>query len=430
MTKTITAILLITIILIVTSCSSTYKQVEPILTGLQNGKFAEAKDQLIDEKNQKELLSSQGPIVLGLDIGMLSYYASDYETSNKALNSAETEIYKEFTASLAAGVATYLINDNSKAYPGERYEDIYLNIFKSLNYYHLGSSDSAMVEIRKSIDKIEELKKVSGSSKDAKQMYDTEFVSSALSLYLGMIYSRGIEDSNYFNYCLKNIPETYLSQKNIYNFKKPVFLSDETYTYRSGKARLNFISFTGLAPYKEEENEYIRINAVTQRKLSYPVLAQRESKIKSIKISIPEANIKSTMELVEDFDTVIQEIFEMRQKEAINKAEGRSSVKAGIADATADYVKNSGDVKNDTSFNASLVFVVKSLATETESADVRGSHFFPSKAWGYGVTLDEGVYDIKIEFLDLNGKVLHTENIIDYPVYSDKTNLIDSFYLI
>lgn len=429
--------------LLLMSCSSTMGEVGPIVDTLRDGRYEEANG-MLDDEIRENLLSKQGPIVLGLDVGMLAYYAGDHDASNRALSLAEEQIFEEYTQSMAADMATYIFNDNSKAYPGERYEDIYLNIFKALNYFNMDATESAMVEIRRCIEKIEELKKLyeimsaqlyeagefykSGLKED--ENFETEFVSSALALYLGMVFSRGIGDIANYGYCERYIPSTYSGQPGIYGFDMPGFFDGEEYSYGQGKARLNFISFTGLAPYKDEYAEYIRLNQVSQQKFVYPVLVGQSSAIESVRVSIPEERISRTMELVEDFDTVIEDIFSVRQTVAMEKAYIRSRMKAGVADAAAEYFENSGDVRNDTSFEASLVFVLQGLATNTESADVRGSHFLPSKAWGYGVTLDEGVYDITVEFLDSRGRVVHSEYFEDYPVYSDKANLIDSFCLL
>lgn len=428
---------------VMTGCSSMLQEVQPIIEDLQDGEYDSAVA-LMDAELQTTWAEAQGPIVQGLDVGMLTHYSGEYDRSNNALTAAETEIWNEYTESLAASAATYLVNDNAKAYPGERYEDIYLNIFKSLNYYQLGSDDSAMVEIRRAMEKIDELKRVyeitSGNLYEASNVseagfidgnpdLETEFISSALAMYLGMVYSRGMGDSNSFDYCRQMVDSSYSAQRGIYYFDEPDFLSGEFYDYEAGKARLNIISFSGLAPSKEEYAEYYQVSPVSQLKYTYPILKRFESGIVGVRVHIPSIGFSEDLELVEDFDTVIEDIFAVRQEEARQKAYMRTVAKSAGVSIAAEAFENNGDVSSDISIQASAVFVLTKLAETSESADVRGAHFFPSKAWGYGVTLDEGTYDIVVEFLDGRGNVVEriTEN--NFEVRADKANLVEAFCL-
>ena len=73
----------------------------------------------------------------------------EYEESNIHLTQAEDAIEELFTKSISKATASMLLNDNTFAYAGEDYEDIYVNIFKALNYINLNKPESAFVEIRK-----------------------------------------------------------------------------------------------------------------------------------------------------------------------------------------------------------------------------------------------------------------------------------------
>ncbi len=73
-----------------------------------------------------------------LDLGMLHHYAGNYAKSNEFLQKAEYAIEELFTASVSKIATSLLLNDNALDYSGEDYEDIYLNIFKALNFIALG----------------------------------------------------------------------------------------------------------------------------------------------------------------------------------------------------------------------------------------------------------------------------------------------------
>ena len=69
-----------------------------------------------------------------VDVGMLHHYNGDFEQSNILLSKAETAFDELYTKSIGRAAASMLLNDNILEYSGEDYEDIYLNVFKALNY--------------------------------------------------------------------------------------------------------------------------------------------------------------------------------------------------------------------------------------------------------------------------------------------------------
>ena len=436
--------ILILLLLLFSGCTSTVdSQLDDISSVLLSGDTISARNLLKSEYGD-EWLTQQGDLIFNLDMGMLSHYAGLYEDSNKELSYAERRIGEEYTESLAATGATFFANDNSKAYQGERYEDLYLNVFKSLNYQRLGDGREAMVEIRRAIDKIEALKRgyeiVSGRIFDEGKKLDvnalnrididTEFISSALVLYLGMVYSRGIEDYSSYSYCENMMDSTYSSQKDIYAFDMPGFLSSESYAYPEGKARLSFIAFSGMAPYKTEAIDAVDLDGGGTVKVAYPELSWHESQVSSVSVSVNGEEAFS-LELLEDMDRVIEDIFSAKQAEVKEKAFIRSrnkiiaaSVVTGITgDVAASFTLNG----KKTTF--SLGGILSAIIDNSESADVRGSHFIPSKAWAGGITLDEGVYDICFTYLDGNGNVVRSEEINDYAISADTVNLVESVYL-
>jgi len=93
-------------------------------------------------------------VVFYLDAGMISHYGGNYKKSSDYLQKAEKAIERAFTKSISLEAATFLVNDTMREYPGEDYEDLYLNVFNALNYYHRGNVDGAMVEVRRMDNKI------------------------------------------------------------------------------------------------------------------------------------------------------------------------------------------------------------------------------------------------------------------------------------
>ena len=89
-----------------------------------------------------------------LDAGILHHLNENWEKSNELLHDAENEIQRLQSKSIAHGMASIVLSDSSLEYSGEDYEDIYINVFKALNYLKLGETENAFVEIRRVNDKL------------------------------------------------------------------------------------------------------------------------------------------------------------------------------------------------------------------------------------------------------------------------------------
>jgi hypothetical protein len=103
---------------------------------------------LIIEAAKEEQYKEKDRVLYFLDLGMLYHWSGEYELSNQMLSAAESAIEELFTKSVSKALTSGVLNDNALDYSGEDYEDIYLNVFKALNYIALDDEESALVEIR------------------------------------------------------------------------------------------------------------------------------------------------------------------------------------------------------------------------------------------------------------------------------------------
>ena len=58
-----------------------------------------------------------------------------------------------------------------------------------------------------------------------------------------------------------------------------------------------------------------------------------------------------------------------------------------------------------------LSFASRIFSEASENADVRGSHYFPDKAWVGGIDLPLGSYDATLLFRNRSGKVIYEESL-------------------
>ena len=432
--KKITFSLMLLCILL-TGCSSVID-----ISNTQNlyrvGDFHSAYESL--KAKQDMIITSQGLIVMGLDAGLLSRLNGEYKHSNNLLSDAEQRIQEAYTESLTANISSFIVNDNTKAYQGEDYEDIYINVFKALNYIHLEESESALVELRRSIEKQALLKQKyemqtqkivkyaenQGIENAKGTTFSSSFSSSALANYLSMIVAREVGDASTFSYSLSQVSRSFETQPKLYTFPLPSSLQQEQLQLPKGKTRLHMVAFNGLAPVKKEAVESIYVSKNNYAKIAYPILFGRYSEVQSVMVTLDD-DTSFFLEKLENISAIAIDTFKAKSDLTRLKAVTRSMAKA-IGIAMYDGAAEENAKKNNTTVSVAeelLGWVFKIASNVSESADVRSSHFLPSMAWVGAITLDPGVYDMKIEFKNNAGKTLHTQYISQYTVTEGKINL-------
>ncbi|MDD3806673.1 MAG: hypothetical protein PHE86_01380, partial [Candidatus Marinimicrobia bacterium] len=109
------------------------------------------------ENIKDKAFSEKDRVLYFLNMGMLHHFAGNYSESNVMLTQAERGIEELYTVSVSKLASSFLLNDNALDYSGEDYEDIYLNVFKALNYAHLGETDASFVELNRMHHKLQQL---------------------------------------------------------------------------------------------------------------------------------------------------------------------------------------------------------------------------------------------------------------------------------
>jgi hypothetical protein len=388
-------------------------------------KGQEGKKPIYPEKNQ---------ILLYLDKGILEHYAGKYDASSADLEEGERLIEEAFTKSVSQEITSYIANDNTKEYPGEDYEDIYINVFNALNYYHRGDTEGAMVEIRKVNIKLQALadKYAAGGSliKDfvKKQVENVVLpddepivlTDSALARYIAGLLYRGDNSLDDARIDFEEIQRIYTAAPGIYSGSVPASIGEEL-NIPSGKARLNVVAFTGLAPVKQQDVLSVPIplpsNLANQAKLALPQMVTRPSRIDGVTVKL-QSGESFPLELIENMETVAIETFKAKYGLIFLKTLTRVAVKAIAGEVAAQAAeKAAGGYGSLVSFGSKLV------ADASESADIRLSRYIPGKAYVGGITLDPGSYDVTFTFS--NGDTV-VETI---DVKAGKTNLVEAVNL-
>ncbi len=431
--KKILFLITLCFILSVIGCSSTI-DISDSQYKYRQGNYSGAYESLLNKKDA--IIKKQGPIIMNLDAGLLLHHDGEYSLSNSLLSHSEREIQEAYTTSISANIASYIVNDNTKEYSGEAYEDIYINIFKALNYLHLGEQESALVELNRSIEKQsllkqrfeEQIKKIEkgaaskGVESFTTETYSSSFSSSALASYLSMIVAASMGEENTFIYSLGQITRAFTTQPHLYPFAPPSSLQEEAKDIPEGKARLHIVAFSGVAPQKREQTETAYISDGNYLKIAYPVLVETPSLVNSVVFSIDKGK-PIPLEKIESMSSIAIETFKTTSSLAKLKSILRATAKAiGVA-AYDVAINNNESEPSMIELLLSSIFKIASYASE--QADVRSSHFLPSTAWVNGITLATGEYNVTIDFLDTRGKNLFRQTINNVKVKERTTNIIE-----
>ena len=437
---------------------------------LQRRDYASAISQISAAKEtgytQKE------KVLYYLDIGMLYHYNKNYRLSNEYLQKAEDGIEELFTKSISREAASYLLNDNAKEYSGEDYEDIYLNIFKALNYLALSDSaetrkekvelfDDAFVEIRRINNKLNVLEdkykkqadliNLSGKTTTKIQAGKNRFHNDILGRYLSMLLYRATNRMDEAEIDLKKIDQAWQLQSHMYNFPKPDF---RKFLKGKSKAKLNIIAFTGRSPDKRQHTFYIhseknrfifastseyqeggniKLNGLDDiywegvepgMHFKLPIVEFKKNGSNVGKIEVYVDGEKHDLMMVENMERVAETTFAVKEPIIFFKTLIRSITK-GIA----SYKFKQKNANSNDLGGALLRLGTDMLVGATENADLRISRFFPAYAFTTEIAVDPGKHDIVIKYYHRNGALLFSEEYNQFEVSRKDLNLIETYYI-
>lgn len=370
-----------------------------------------------------------------LDAGMLHHYNGNWQKSNELLSLAEDAIVELYTKSVSKAAASMLLNDNALDYSGEDYEDVYINVFKALNFLNLGDDEAAFVEIRRVDDKLTYLEqkhakmaKELSSGKDSKTEIVTganKFHSSALARYLSLLLyaSEGKKDDARIDY--DNIQFAFQSQPEIYPFSPPQIIHP---TQAPPQPVLRVISMVNRSPEKREREMHIHtskdlllIGSVDKTievypitwegidegyyfKFAVPYLVDKPMRVGRVDLLTSDGS-RHTLQKIEDVSLIARKTYEIKEPLILMKSVVRSVLKGLAAKAAKDNADKKG---------SGLAAALLSLATDaaiyfTENADLRLSKFFPGNVLVAEIPMEVGSHDLKLEYYSPEGNLLYEE---------------------
>jgi hypothetical protein len=429
---------------------------------LARGDFAAAAAQI--ERSKYTHYRSKDRALYNLDLGLLQHYLGEYEASNASLEDAEQAMDAAFVKSLSRGAASLLLNDNILTYAGEDYENVYVNVFKALNYIALDEFDAAFVEIRRIDEKLKVLEsrywKVAQKYNEARETDEpfrvgkNRFQNSALGRWLSLLLYRAEGKPDDARIDLKKVETAWALQPDIYNFSPPT-LAPALVPPAAGNVKVSFLSLTGQAPEKRADTFWIHtepdqifvvasaekryggqqlagantlywpgVEAGWTFKFQLPRLVKRGSRVQAVAVKI-DGQRGPLLERIESLENAAEETFQIQAPLVYLKTVTRTVAK-GIAAAQA---RRAAEEKWGESSGPLASLLAGSAVGVTENADLRISRFFPAEAYVAETELPPGVHQIEVEYYGSGGAVLYTDAVGAVEIRDDGLNLIESFYL-
>ena len=424
------AALCIPIVVLLISCVTIDPYI-PIDNLVEQEDFAKSIETL--EEKRKTIYREKDRVLYFLDKGMLARYNKDYEESSSLLEQAERAIEENFAVSISQEIGTFILNDRTREYDGEDYEDIYLNVFNALNYYQRGSMEGALVEIRRTSNKLRDLSVKYGVLMTNMQKLALEnnteippnpevtvkFNDSALARYLGMLFYRGEGNIDSARIDQNNLRIAMADAPVIYTNPIPSSIADEL-SIPPGMARLNVIGFAGRSPIKTEEVLRIFLGNAWI-KIALPVMTPRPGRIASIEVSL-DGGESFNLELLEDISAVVTGTFAQKKNLIYVKSVVRASVK-GIAASVFNIAADQSE--DNKGLYAILGLGSQILAEASEKADLRIARYFPGKAYIGGINLTPGTYSFTITFYGHGKEVITSRRHEGVTVKANTLNLLE-----
>ena len=400
----------------------------------------------IQEARKNHFYNEKDRLLYYLDMGSIYHYKRDYEHSNRYFEQAEQTMDELFTKSISQMALSYVLNDNSMAYAGEIYENLYVNVFKALNYAQLNRFDDAFAEVKRVDNKLRELEDRYQQAFEDFNRHDTtgvklhyqpvHFYNDALAHYLSFLIYRADGRFDDSRIEMEKIKKAWQTESDVYYFKMPSCIRQMRVPSQN---YLNVIGFVGKAPYKmavggmiTTYNGYLGISDLSvpialpripfpglkggyHFKFAFPVMRPGRTEISRIDVFI-DGQKTGNLELLEDMGKVALKTFRNKQKMIYIKTLIRTVTKGILAAKGKAKLKKK--LKVGGFWGAVLDASVDLAVDATEQPDLRCWKTLPDECLIGEFPVQDGNHTVDIACYANDGTLIYQERFDQVPVKS------------
>ena len=404
-------VVFLALVLVVSGCAAGYNKFNETLGGYVRQKDCFSVASHIGESEKSSIPGSNERLLFFLDVGMAEMLCGRYEESNRHFREAERIAEELWTRSITREVGSIVLNDYMLPYGGEDFERALINLFSAINYFMLGKTEDALVEIRR----LDTLLTGLNNKYDAKSVYKEDAFARYLS---GLIYeSSGQADDAFIDY--HKAVRVYGDYGKHYGTRLPASLKEDfaRLAEASGRAeevrqylndfgrikplkqkdakklgRAVFIHFNGEAPRKVEDAVFLPTEAGPIA-MAFPRYVSREAQCGGAEIIFESgaSRLSANAELAEDIDAIAIKNLDDRKARVVAKELLRVAAKQVIIHQAAQSMDGS---RNEQLAVKRLLNVIGSVV---ERADTRSWTSLPSEIYLSRTYLQEGTYKVSIK---------------------------------
>ena len=394
----------------------------------------------IEEAKKLSLYRQKDRLLYYLDLGITYFYQGDYQRSNQFFEQAEQAMEELFTRSISQAAMSFFLNDLTMDYYGEVHENLYVNVFKAINYIMLNRFDDAFVEIKRVDIKLRELEDKYRDLVEKYNQADTtairfqyqapNFYNDVLAHYLGFLIYRAEGSFDDARIELEKIDQAFRLESDVYYFEKPTFLKQPKMDY--GKTFLNVMGFVGQAPRKiavggliTTYKDYLGISDLSvpialpripfpgmkegyHFKFAFPMMVNGRTNVQKVDVSVNGQYIGS-LELLEDMGKVALKTFQSKQKIIYLKTLVRTVTKGLLAAKGKKKLRK--ELKADGLLGALLDASVDLAVDATEQPDLRVWKTMPDRCLAGEFELTPGSYQVNITCYGQGGELLYQKQV-------------------
>ena len=395
--------LLACVALYLSGCA-TYSQ---FATSVRGNLEAGRPDLARDLEEQKD--PDQKDVLACMEKGMLRQMTGDYDASNRVWEVGKREIEELYGVSVSESLGSVTINDATRSYEGERFEQVLLHAYMAMNYLMLDDIDAARVEMLQADVKMREW---------GEQPEEDAFVR----YFAGLIYEAlGENDDALISY--RKARDVYLATRNAQALEVPLMLKKDllrllaqeglSNEYRQTSAEFGLANYrplkiddqfgelivvlsNGLAPIKSESSIMTFSPELSNNvRVAFPVYKDPPQHLKTPRLVIGDKTFR--FETVENIDSLARHSLDAEMPGIMARA---------IARAVIKYKTQ----KKAQGQNALAGFLMTVTNIATERADTRSWTTLPQEIQMVRTPVPVGTNPVRIEMVNSAGRVVDTIN--------------------
>jgi uncharacterized protein len=359
----------------------------------------------IEEQKDPE----QKDVLACMEKGMLLQMVGDYDASNQIWEVGKQHIEDLYGVSVTESLGSVTINDATRSYEGERFEQVLLHAYMAMNYLMLDEIDAARVEVLQADVKMREW---------GEQPEEDAFVR----YFSGLVYEAlGENDDALIAY--RKAREVYLATREEQSIDVPVTLKKDLLRllaeerlwneYRQMKDDLGMKNYkplkldgqfgelivilsNGLAPLKSESAIMTFSPEVSDNiRVAFPVYKDPPQTLNTARLVVSDKTLN--LETVENVDSLARHSLEDEMPMIMTRAIARAVIKYNTQ-------------KKAKSENALAGFLMTVANIATERADTRSWTTLPQQIQMVRTPVPVGTRPVRIEMVNSAGFVVDTIN--------------------